>query len=348
MITPAVRLSLAAALLLSLSMTTAGSQQEPAPGRQSASSHDDLYAVPDAPIAALEACIDRIRDFRPGDTNEMLEHERRAPAALRKAARRIMDLKPDRASTAYTKASTILLEEAIEKIDTAGRERVDQLCEQLCDALTQKKRRQPLVGRDMRLALDVIDRLEQDDTSKSATAYRRFGKLFEDSHDLEMASMARLMQGAARRLELPGNTMRLTGLRMDGTAFDLASLRGKVVLVDFWATWCAPCVAEHPRLLAAYRKYHDRGFEVVGVSLDNNRQQLEQYLTQHNIPWITLHPNQRGKQNPALERYGIISIPVVILIDRQGRVITTEARGEGLDQLIEAALAGAEERKGTS
>jgi thiol-disulfide isomerase/thioredoxin len=299
----------------------------------------DLYELPADNVDSLEQFIDRIDKFRPGDTNEMLEHERRSPDALRRAARRIMALTIDSTSSAYKKASAILLEEAIESIDQATPEQVTELYEQLHTSLCARQLEQPLVARDMRLALDVIQQLERQDMSQARMAYRRFGLLFDESQDLELSTMARMLQGAARRLELPGNVMHLTGTRMDGSKLNLDSLRGHVVLIDFWATWCGPCVAEHPRIVQAYRKYHNQGFEVIGVSLDVDRQRLEEYLAEHDIPWTTLHPGERGKQNPVLERYGIMSIPVVILVDRQGLVVSIDARGENLEALIEATLA---------
>ncbi len=300
---------------------------------------NDLYELPEDNVDSLEQFIDRLYSFRPRDTNEMLEHERRSPTALRRAARRILAFDTDSNSSAHEKASAILLEEAIESIERATPERVSELHEELHASLSSRKLKQPLVARDMRLALDVIEQLERQDMSQAILAYRQFGKLFNDSQDLELSTMARMMQGAARRLELPGNVMKLTGTRMDGSMFNLDSLRGHVVLIDFWATWCGPCIAEHPRIARAYRKYHDQGFEVIGISLDVDRQRLDDYLAEHDIPWMTLHPGERGKQNPVLERYGVMSIPVVILVDRQGRVVSINARGDNLEDLIEATLA---------
>ncbi len=300
------------------------------------------YDVPEGPIDRLEQFVDRTMAFRPADTNEMLEHEQRAPGALRTAARRIRDLGAAANTSAYRKAAAILLEEKIQSIDQVPAEQQTDLYRQLYDVLAARKLERPLTTGEMRMALDVAGQLEQQGRSTAAAAYRQFGLLFQDSTDGEMVTLARLMLGTARRLELPGTQMRLTGTHLDGTPFDLASLRGKVVLIDFWATWCGPCVAEHPRIAQAYHKFHDQGFEVVGVSLDSDRQQLERYLSDHQIPWINLHPGQRGQQNPAVQDYGVMTIPVVLLVDRKGMVVSINARGEDLEQLIQRTLGKAE------
>ena len=106
------------------------------------------------------------------------------------------------------------------------------------------------------------------------------------------------------------------------------------MLVDFWATWCGPCIAEMPNVLAAYEKYHDKGFEVVGVSLDTDRDALETFLKEKEIPWTILYeePQGQGWQHPLASYYGITGIPTVILVGRNGKVVTMDVRGEKLGE----------------
>jgi thiol-disulfide isomerase/thioredoxin len=88
---------------------------------------------------------------------------------------------------------------------------------------------------------------------------------------------------------------------LDGSQLDWKSYRGKVVLVDFWATWCGPCRAEVPNVMKMYRDYHDKGFEVLGISLDDRREQAESYIKQEEIPWPTMFSDkssERGWRHP--------------------------------------------------
>ena len=130
-----------------------------------------------------------------------------------------------------------------------------------------------------------------------------------------------------------GDKPSYTATTLDGDELSSTKLRGKVVLVDFWATWCPPCRAEHPNMLENYRKYKDKGFEIVGVSLDQDREALAEYLEESEGDWIILHDGEG--ENPATEYYAIQGIPTIFLLDEQGRVISTEARGEELTRLLE-------------
>ncbi|MBK8857353.1 MAG: redoxin domain-containing protein [Opitutaceae bacterium] len=126
---------------------------------------------------------------------------------------------------------------------------------------------------------------------------------------------------------------------VDGREVDLAQLRGKVVLIDFWATWCGPCKEELPNVLANYRKYHDLGFEVVGVSLDReqDRQKLVDYAREQGLPWPQ-HFDGKGFKNEFAIRFSVRAIPAMFLLDQAGRVASTEARGAKLEPEIRRLL----------
>jgi thiol-disulfide isomerase/thioredoxin len=110
-----------------------------------------------------------------------------------------------------------------------------------------------------------------------------------------------------------------------------------VVLVDFWATWCGPCLGELPNVREKYHQYHDKGFEVVGISLDRDRQALEKFLADEQNPWITLHDGD-WKDNAVASYYGVMGIPTVILVDKEGKVVSIRARGPELGKQLEQLL----------
>lgn len=165
-------------------------------------------------------------------------------------------------------------------------------------------------------------------------AFKAFGPQFAKSSNPRIKQMGESFAGTLRRLSLPGNPMEIKGTLLNKQPFDQKTLAGKVVLVDFWATWCGPCVAEIPNVLEQYEKYHDKGFEVVGISLDQDRQALEKFITDQKVPWPILFEESEGDgwQHPLATYYGISGIPTVILIGRDGNVITLNARGERLGE----------------
>jgi len=126
---------------------------------------------------------------------------------------------------------------------------------------------------------------------------------------------------------------------VDGREVDVASMRGKVVLIDFWATWCGPCIAELPNVKKAYAKYHAKGFEIVGISLDQakDKQKLIDFTAKHEMPWPQ-HFDGKGWENEISTRYAISAIPAMFLLDKTGVVISTNARGQKLEDELKRLL----------
>lgn len=167
--------------------------------------------------------------------------------------------------------------------------------------------------------------------------------LFEKSTDegvQEKAKEANLA-GMLRRMTLVGSPLEISGTFLDGKKLDWESYRGKVVLVDFWATWCAPCRAEIPNILEMYNAYHDKGFEVIGVSLDATPEAAQKYVDDNKLPWSSLFPrneDEREWDNPLVAYYGITGIPTVMLVGKDGKVVTMDARGPQLEEELKALL----------
>ena len=123
-----------------------------------------------------------------------------------------------------------------------------------------------------------------------------------------------------------------------GQPMSIAGYKGKVLLVDFWASWCGPCMGELPNVLAAYEKHHPNGFEIVGISLDDDRQRFQTVLAAKNMTWQQFYDGKKYENKLAVT-YGVNSIPATWLLDREGTIIGKDLRGEELEQAVAAALA---------
>jgi len=124
---------------------------------------------------------------------------------------------------------------------------------------------------------------------------------------------------------------------LQDNALSIAKYKGKVVLVDFWATWCPPCVASVPEIQKVYNKYHDKGFEVVGISLDEEKDALEKFVKQRKLPWPQ-HFDGKRFDGPLALKYGVNVAPTTYLVGRDGKILKRLTQKNDLDKEIENAL----------
>jgi thiol-disulfide isomerase/thioredoxin len=119
---------------------------------------------------------------------------------------------------------------------------------------------------------------------------------------------------------------------VSGKTVRLDSFKGRYVLVDFWATWCAPCIGELPRLQEAYRKYHGAGFEILAVSLDESRTAVTDFVRVRKLLWPQIHNGTAGAD--LVEAFGVSAIPASYLIDPEGRIVRLDLRGGNLEATL--------------
>jgi len=144
-----------------------------------------------------------------------------------------------------------------------------------------------------------------------------------------------LVSGFQKRISLIGKPFDLKGLAVapGGESFNPESLRGKVVLIDFWASWCGPCRAEFPNLRELYTKYHDRGFEIVGVNVDEREEDMLIVLKTEPLPWMHVRAADKeltGFKNPLATELGLTGIPFLMLIGQDGNTLGIHTRGLAL------------------
>jgi thiol-disulfide isomerase/thioredoxin len=196
----------------------------------------------------------------------------------------------------------------------------------------------------------------------AAKTYRDLRKIFMATGDKSLADTAVTFEGAARRVELVGHPMLVEGTTLDGRPLDWTKYSGKVVLVDFWATWCGPYRDELPIVKKAYATYHDRGFEVVGISLDQSREALNKFVKSEKLPWAIVQDSLNISKASATSEgekivntatasqglaryYGIFAVPTAILLGKDGKAVSLDARAEVLTRELEKLFGPASEKK---
>ncbi|MGZ3865400.1 MAG: redoxin family protein [Bacteroidia bacterium] len=139
-------------------------------------------------------------------------------------------------------------------------------------------------------------------------------------------SYSKLIEGS----EAPDFTM----ATIDGKSVKLSSLRGKIVMIDFWASWCGPCRKENPNVVNVYKKFHEKGFEILGVSVDDKADKWKEAVAKDGLPWIHVSDLQ-GWNNEAVLMYGVDAIPFTVLLDKEGKILAKGLRGAKLEAKLE-------------
>jgi thiol-disulfide isomerase/thioredoxin len=366
----------------------------------------DPFVVPDGTPEELVKYIESLKQQRPDDRN-LGEFVKKVGRATLDAVDKIMAGKPSDRQTEiainYRAGALVMLErfgdaEAAKKVKTlpaeieklgrpklareiqgriigshlqfaeqSGGKGLDDIIARIKSYLAEKPVDEIGVG----LAVTAATMAEQTmPDAETAATYQEFGKLFAGNKEPSIAEMGEKMVGAARRLGLVGKPMIVEGTTVDGRTLDWSKYAGKVVLVDFWATWCPPCLAEIPNIVKNYEAYHDRGFDVVGISIDDKKSDLEEFLKENHLAWTIVFDHAAVDEQPSAtplrlrkgdakekvvprpqvrsmaDYYGVLGVPLAVLVGKDGKVISLHARGPALSKELEKLLGPADTKGG--
>ena len=289
--------------------------------------------IPDTKdVKQLVEFLDSTKKRQPINAEQYVEMQR----ALRTVAKKLIDLIPDRKSPTFARAEAEFVSASVMLLGNEGPDAQKKTFERFRAYLTDRPKIEFV---DIQMAILAGQNLEQlSDLSLAKEAYKSFAEIFRDKRDPSLVDVVSMLESNARRLDLPGNVFRLAGTTMTGEDFNIESLRGKYVMIYFWSSVTKACELEHAYMLFIYNKYKEKGFEIVGIGLDEKKETAQTFLKKLETPWINLWESRKNGVSKVMESFGVSAIPTSFLLDKEGKVITIEARGLLLGKALENLL----------
>lgn len=178
--------------------------------------------------------------------------------------------------------------------------------------------------------------------NKNNKLFLEYGKDYLEKYEGEYAMLDKFIKQQIATLKGPAGTgevaAEIKGKTPEGKDLSLSSLRGKYILIDFWASWCGPCRRENPNVVRMYQEYKDKGFDILSVSLDNNKDRWVQAIQQDNMTWHHIS-DLKGWASELSKPYGVRGIPYTVLVDPEGKILATRLRGPSLEAKLKEIFA---------
>ena len=194
------------------------------------------------------------------------------------------------------------------------------------------------------ILLDAFDEIDEDGSQGLVSSFcERLSQVLRDSGEYRLEESAVQLENVARRSSSVGTEFEFECVLMNGEKWNVKDFRGKIVLVNFWATWCGPCLREFPNMKAQYEKYKEKGYEMLAYSDDNEVSDIIQFQEKNQYPWLVASRKVSVDQGlkDYIDFYGRAGIPVTFLVDRDGKVLfrMVGSDDEKLNQALEKAFA---------
>lgn len=279
----------------------------------------DLTLPSTEDVGELVEFLSSTKKLQPVTTQQFLEMQ----TAIRESARKILTMEKDRESERYRLAEFDFISSSVNMLSNEGPEAQEKTFVRFRDYMQQKEK---LNANDLSMALIAAQNLEATNNLEQAiAAYEAFAEIVDAKKDPGMAGYVTIMKANIKRLNLPGKELSLESESVVGEPFDVKEFRGKYVLINVWSTVAPACAAEYPYLRKVYETYRERGFEIVGIAIEQEKETALKFIRENEVPWVNLW--EPGGTHSFATEYGIVAIPTMILLDREGKVISLEARG---------------------
>jgi peroxiredoxin len=300
------------------------------PSQATEPSFPDLSLPEKATVEELSQLVVRAKQALPKSPQQYQAMQ----TAIRDASQRLLKLLEDSPNTpGYQQAELDVISSSVALMTYTGEDARNKTLQQVHEFLKSRKQ---LSLQDIQTGMIAAAMLELQPNKKPARdTYQLLDDLLADDDREEMQSLRLNLQASIRRLDLLGNKFDLAAQANTGETINIDDYAGKFVIVDFFATWCEPCLAEVPRLKKHYEKYRDKGLEVIGISLDAEQPSLDAFLKRADLPWPIIHDNAENPLERLQMKFGVSHLPTVLLLNKEGTVVSLEARGVELDRLLQ-------------